>query len=254
MLKNRKENENKDEMVNLNELIKVEMNFLNANMFFKYQVDLHLDLDESLPQVSGVYSHFSQAFMNIVQNALDAMYETTEKKLDIRTRHDEQAVFIDIVDTGCGIPESVRDKVFNLFFTTKPAAMERKGNEPFGTGLGLSSAHYFIRQYGGDIGIQSEAGQGTTVTVRIPHIQKKKELSRTRILVVDDSNTVLDVVVKICQDMGMEVFSATNGKKGLTLYNKWKPQIVISDLCMPELSGTEMMSQIRKSNPNPRSG
>ena len=90
------------------------------------------------------------------------------------------------------------------------------------------------------------------MTVRIPYTQKKKEPSRTRVLVVDDSNTVLDVVVKICQDMGMEVFSATNGKRGLTLYNKWKPQIVISDLCMPELSGTEMMSQIRKSNPNQR--
>ena len=250
MLKSRKDHENKEEILNLNDLIKIELEFLSANMFFKHRVKKKIYLDKNLPSVSGVYAHFSQAVVNIIQNSLDAMYNVNEKALTIRTRHDDQYVYIDIGDTGCGIPEKIQDKVFEVFFTTKPLVTERKGEEPFGTGLGLSTANYFIRQYGGKISLESEAGKGTTVTIQVPYVQKKKSVPR--VLVVDDSESMVDIVTQICDSMGIESYGATDGEKALELYRKWKPDVIVSDLCMAGLSGPEMMTEIRKSDPSQR--
>jgi len=252
MLKSRRDHENKEEMLNLNDLIKIELEFLSANMFFKHRVKKKIHLDKNLPSVSGVYAHFSQAIVNIIQNSLDAMYNVKKKVLTINTRHDDQYIYIDISDTGCGIPEEIQDKVFEVFFTTKPLATERKGEEPFGTGLGLSTANYFIRQYGGKISIESEVGKGTTVTIQIPHVHKKKSKSTPRVLVVDDSESMVDIVTQICDSMGIETYGATDGEKALELYRKWKPDVVVSDLCMAGLSGPEMMTEIRKLNPSQR--
>lgn len=252
MLKNRKDHENKEEILNLNDLIRVELEFLNANMFFKHNIKEKVSLDKNLPLVSGVYAHFSQAIINIVQNALDSMYNTQEKKLTIRTRHDDQYIFVDIGDTGSGISEEIRDRVFDIFFTTKPAANKRKGHEPFGTGLGLSSANFYIRQYGGTIDISSQVGKGTMVTIKVPHIHKRKLHSIHRVLIVDDSDAMVNVLTEACQDMGIEAYGVTNGEKAFELYNKLKPTVVVSDLCMPGLTGTEMMSEIRRINPSQR--
>ena len=155
-LKSRKDHQKKEELLNLNTVLTIELEFLASNMFFKHQVTKEIDLDENLPPVFGLYAHFSQAITNIIQNALDAMYDAEEKVLKVQTRHDEKYVYIEIKDSGHGIPEEIREKVFEVFFTTKPTSQDRKGNEPFGTGLGLASANYFIRQYGGKIEVQSD--------------------------------------------------------------------------------------------------
>jgi PAS domain S-box-containing protein len=173
MLKSRKGHENLEEYLNLNDLLKIELEFLSANMFYKHRVTKKIDLDKNLPAIRGIYGHFSQAIMNIVQNALDAMYESRERVLKIQTRHDDKNLYVEICDTGCGIPEEIQDKVFDIFFTTKPTSVDRKGDEPHGTGLGLSSANFFIQKYEGRIELKSSASKGTKVTIKIPYNQKK---------------------------------------------------------------------------------
>ena len=251
-LKSRKDHQKKEEILNLNTVLTIELEFLAANMFFKHQVTKEIDLDEHLPPVYGLYAHFSQAVTNIIQNALDAMYDSEDKRLHVHTRHDEKYVYIEISDTGSGIPEEIREKVFEVFFTTKPTSLERKGSEPFGTGLGLASANYFIRQYGGKIDIQSEVGEGTIVTIRVPHTEPKKDGAMQRILLVDDSNTLLDILVQVCEEMDLEVYAAMDGEKALELYQKRNPDLIVTDLCMPGLTGPEMMSRIREWNPKQR--
>jgi CheY-like chemotaxis protein len=142
--------------------------------------------------------------------------------------------------------------VFEVFFTTKPSSLEREGSEPVGTGLGLASANYFVRQYGGRIDIQSELEKGTTVSIRIPHTEPKKDGSMHRILLVDDSNTLLDILVQVCEEMDLEVYAAMDGEKALELYQKRNPDLIVTDLCMPGLTGPEMMSRIRECNPKQR--
>ena len=173
MLKSRKGYENREEYLNLNDLLKIELEFLSANMFYKHRVTKKIDLDKNPPAIKGVYGHFSQAIMNIIQNALDAMYESRERVLKIQTRHDDENLYVEICDTGCGIPEKIQDKVFDIFFTSKPTSVDRKGDEPHGTGLGLSSANFFIQKYGGRIELKSNTSKGTTVTIKVPYKKKK---------------------------------------------------------------------------------
>jgi two-component system NtrC family sensor kinase len=252
MLKSRKGHESKEKILNLNDLLRIELEFLSANMFFKHRVKSVVEYDDDLPLIRGVYAHFSQTIMNVIQNALDAMHESSEKQLTVRTRHDDQYIFIDVIDTGCGIPGEIRDKVFDVFFTTKPTSMEKKGNEPYGTGLGLSTANYFMHQYGGTIEIASKKGEGTAVSIKVPHAKKKTWSSRHRVLIVDDSDSMVDILTQVCHTMGIEAFGTNDGDKGLKLYEKIKPHVVVSDLCIPGLMGSEMMSHIRRSNPDQR--
>jgi PAS domain S-box-containing protein len=252
MLKSRKDHENKDEIININDLLHIELEFLSANMFYKYRVETQIELDEQLPSVSGVYSHFSQVIMNVIQNALDAMHATVQRKMTIRTRHDKESIYIDVVDTGSGILEKDLDSIFNVFFTTKPSLNERTGEEPFGTGLGLSNANYFVHQYGGEITVRSKAGEGTEVTIRYPHLERQGEDKKSCVLVVDDSEAFVDVVTRICQESGIKAFGVTSGAKALDLYKKCKPHVVITDLFMPGLTGPELVAKIRKINPGQR--
>lgn len=252
MLKSRKGHESKEKILNLNDLLRIELEFLSANMFYKHRVKSIVEYDDDLPLIRGVYAHFSQTIMNVIQNALDAMHESSNKQLTVRTRHDDRYIFIEVVDTGCGIPEDVQDKVFDVFFTTKPTSTEKRGNEPYGTGLGLSTANYFMHQYGGTIEIASKMGEGTAVTIQVPHAKKKTWSSRHRVLIVDDSDSMVDILTHVCHTMGIEAFGTNDGEKGLKLYEKIKPHVVVSDLCIPGLTGSEMMAQIRRSNPTQR--
>jgi len=251
MLKSRKDHQKSQEVINLNDLLRIELQFLAANMYFKHKVKKEVDLDPSLPSITGIYSHFSQALLNIIQNALDAMYSASVKILTIKTRHDDTSIFIDISDTGGGIPQDVLSHVFDDFFTTKPSTVDRKGDEPTGTGLGLGSASQNIREYGGRIDIQSSVGEGTTVTVTVPCNQtKQRRAGRHRILIVDDSDTMVGLLSRMCEDFGAEAYGVTDGEKALEIFQRVKPHLVVSDMLMPGFTGPELMGQIRKIQPD----
>ncbi|MCK5145310.1 PAS domain S-box protein [bacterium] len=248
MLKSRKDHQKSEEVINLNDLLKIELQFLSANMYFKHKVKKVVDLDPTLPSIRGVYSHFSQALLNIIQNALDAMYTSKKKTLSIKTYHDESSIFIEITDTGCGIPDEIIDQVFDDFFTTKPSTVDRKGDEPTGTGLGLGSTNQNIRQYGGRIDIQSGGHKGTKVTVIIPCWRSKHISIGMRVLIVDDSDTMVGMLSRMCEDFGAEVYGVTDGEKALDVYQRIKPDLIVTDMLMPGLTGPELMSQIREFN------
>lgn len=168
MYKSRQEQTPERQLLDLNHLLIQELSFLEADLDFKHKVEKEYDFADSLPQIEGVYSDFSQSLLNIIRNALDAMYASKRKKLTVRTWSDEEFIYIEIGDTGCGISEENLSKIFDPFFTTKPLAGRQKEGEPSGTGLGLSSCYQLLRPYGAVISAKSELGEGTTFTVRIP--------------------------------------------------------------------------------------
>jgi len=96
------------------------------------------------------------------------MHDSEEKKLTVRTGLEDGFIRIVISDTGCGIPKEHTPKLFSPFFTTKPMSGEQRGDEPTGTGLGLSSAYQLLSKYRAKIEAESEVGVGTTFTVKIP--------------------------------------------------------------------------------------
>jgi histidine kinase len=129
------------------------------------KVELHLDAE--LPPIRGDSNRLEQIFLNLIMNARDAMDakeelagKGVEKILEIASFRENDEVVVTISDTGLGMSEEVKEKIFEPFFTTKPVGK--------GTGLGLSISFGIIRDYDGNIDLESVEGQGTTFRIRFP--------------------------------------------------------------------------------------
>lgn len=156
--------------IDISDLLKNEITFLNANQFFKYEVEKKIELSTNLPTIKGVYSDFSQAIMNIIYNALDAIMESERKELLIRSSFDEEqnAIHVEIADSGPGIPAEIQQNIFTPFYTTKQKNSNASHEIASGSGLGLSSSMALLEPYGGIIEFSTEEGKGTIFTIRIP--------------------------------------------------------------------------------------
>jgi len=126
-------------------------------------IDLVKDIDESLPMVMVDADQIRQVFINIILNAQQAMSEGG--RLNIWTKDEREFVEVEFADTGCGIPKSVLNKIFDPLFTTKAK----------GIGLGLSLCKSILERHGGDIWVESKVGYGTTFTVSLPTQEMAKE-------------------------------------------------------------------------------
>jgi two-component system NtrC family sensor kinase len=120
------------------------------------QVETHLE--EGLPEIMASTNQMRQVFLNMVQNAKEAMPKGGT--LTVRTERKEKKVLIRIQDTGVGIPDEIRNKIFEAFFTTKQKVK--------GVGLGLSVCYGIIKDHGGAIRVESEEGRGSIFTVSLP--------------------------------------------------------------------------------------
>lgn len=119
---------------------------------------------EQVPLIVCDLGHISQVVLNLVTNARDAM-KPQGGRLTIILGERRGAIELSVRDTGSGIPENIRDKIFEPFMTTKGAL---GGSQTPGTGLGLSVSYGIVREHGGTITVASEVGKGTTMTVRLP--------------------------------------------------------------------------------------
>jgi PAS domain S-box-containing protein len=175
LLKSRNERESQPQDLVIEDIIRTELRFLEANLFFKHNIKTELDLDPDSPAVFGVYIDFAQVIGNLLRNAIDAMHKSPQRVLSVRTRATGRHLVMQISDTGCGISEEARENLFRPFFTTKPKASEAANNGPVGTGLGLSTSRNILSRYGADISVESEPGRGATFTVTIPLNRKPSE-------------------------------------------------------------------------------
>ncbi len=133
-------------------------------------VDIKLDLDETIGLITLNAEDFSRVILNLIKNAFDAMRDKIsmvgsdyKAKLEIRTKNLPNRVLVDVEDNGPGVPEGLRDKLLMPFFTTK------KGTE--GTGLGLSITHDIIKSHRGTLEIESTVGQFTRFRIELPNIK-----------------------------------------------------------------------------------
>ena len=138
-----------------------------ARSEWKYVADLETDLDANLPRVCCVVDQINQVVLNLIVNAAHAISEVAadaaglKGHITIRTRQEGDCVEITISDTGAGIPEDIRARVFEPFFSTKEVGK--------GSGQGLALAHTIIvKEHGGRIWFDSERGRGTTFFIRLP--------------------------------------------------------------------------------------
>ena len=165
LMNSREENTIKVNDIDLNELLKNQIEMMRTNRFFKHQVQTKLDL-QPIPLFKGVYAHFSQSLGNLIKNAVEAMYHTKNKTLTIQTAVKKGQIRITISDTGCGMAPETIPKIFDPFFTTKP--LSSADDEPTGTGIGLASSKEMIEAYGGTIAVESQLGAGSRFLISLP--------------------------------------------------------------------------------------
>ncbi|MDX8407351.1 MAG: response regulator, partial [Mariprofundaceae bacterium] len=157
-------------------------------------------------------------------------------------------------DNGEGIPEEIQKHIFEPFFTTREVGQ--------GTGLGLPMVYGYVRQLGGCIHVNSEVGRGTRIDIYIP--RKEDDINANEhsgeiirghgetILVVDDESAFREAACEVLEGLGYQYIAATSGQQGVEKFKQQQAEIrlVIMDVVMPGLNGTQAAERIRAINPD----
>ena len=193
----------------------------------------------------GSASELREVFVNLIVNAVDAMPEGG--KLDVSSERENGHLRLKFADSGTGMPEDVRQKIFEPFFSTKGA---------HGTGLGLSVSYSIIERHEGTISVASEPGRGTVFTINLTAYDAERvedsetnplpEQNSISILVVDDEEFVRETLADMLEAMGHRVVIAESGQQAIQRLGEGDFELVFSDLAMPEMDGWETAREIRK--------
>ena len=212
-----------------------------------------------IPLVSGDVAELRHALTSIAVNGLDAM--PTGGALTFSTGAEGQRVFCRVVDTGVGMSNGVRAQIFDPFFTTKREK---------GPGFGLGGVYAIVDRNGGEITVESEVGKGTTFTIWLPTAQSSEILPepasamptavktatrrtsspRARILVVDDSEEVREVLRELLTGQGHMVVTCADGESGLAALETGQFDLAMVDLGLPGISGVEVATQLKHRFPD----
>jgi signal transduction histidine kinase/ActR/RegA family two-component response regulator len=194
--------------------------------------------------VKGDAAALREVFLNLTNNALDSMPQGG--KLLIKTTAEKGKVYIFFSDTGAGISEDLREKIFEPFFSTK-------GDK--GHGLGLSIAAEIIIQHQGRIYVDSIPQKGSIFMVELPAVIDKPLQNSTRItlddsmdykiLLVDDEKTVGETLAEMLKEEGCEVQLRSNPLEAAQIIEKWPFDILLTDLSMPGLNGLELAKRVK---------
>lgn len=238
--------------------------------FLGEDVQLEISLSDDTAEIRMEPGKFEQMIMNLVLNARDAM--PRGGKLTIATRvvqlEPEDVVLlptlkpgayvaISVADTGHGIPEDILPRIFEPFFTTR----EKRP----GAGLGLTVVQAIVRQSQGAVQVRSQVGQGTTVEIYLPSLIAEPRLSKgsapvgtgeietmhKHILVVEDEEALRNLFRRMLTELGYKVTLAADGTEALSLVEQGlKPDLILSDVVMPGISGPAMAARLEKSHPD----
>jgi two-component system, cell cycle sensor histidine kinase and response regulator CckA len=239
----------------------------SSDMFGRTKKEIRIlkKFSDDLRAVDVDRIQIEQVFLNLFVNAWQAMpnggelyletsnYSVVVYQSGISALQPGKYIKVSITDTGIGMDETIQSRVFEPFFTTKEMGT--------GTGLGLASAWGIIKNHGGTINVYSEKGKGTTFNIYLPASEKQTEEIKAApnevlkgsesILLIDDQDSIIDVGTAMLNTLGYTVFSANDGMKGLEIYknNKDKINLVILDMIMPVMSGSEIYDALKEINP-----
>jgi two-component system, cell cycle sensor histidine kinase and response regulator CckA len=254
--------------LNLNEVIKGVEKMLRQ--LINENIELTLELDEQIGPIKADSGHIWQVLMNLVVNARDAMLQggKLEIKTGVATRDDDYTqthpdvkpgdyVTLSVSDTGMGMTDEVKERLFEAFFTTK--------GEGKGTGLGLVTCQTIIRQSDGHIDVSSELGKGTTFKIYFPQVAKQtsvaletvQKISPVRggtetLLIVEDDPSLRHLAQGVLKGQGYDVLTAPNGQDALRVAREHQGtpiSLVITDVIMPRMGGKMMAEWLKVTIP-----
>jgi PAS domain S-box-containing protein len=250
-----------------------DLNFIihkTARMFGRTKKEIQIDLAglKATWPVNVDSGQIEQVLLNLYVNAWQAMPGGGELKLasgDVELNRQAVHPFgvkpgkyvqAAVIDTGIGMDENTRQKIFTPFFTTK-----ERGR---GTGLGLSSAYGIIKNHGGFFKVASRVGRGAQFRIFLPAGQGVAEMQPAAhrepvqgtgtILVVDDEKFITEITREWLAELGYQVIEAPSGSAAVTIYQEHQPGIdlVILDVVMPGMDGGETLDKLRAIDPDVR--
>jgi two-component system cell cycle sensor histidine kinase/response regulator CckA len=255
-------------VLDLNEVVKDLHNMLRR--LIDENIELTIVPGKQTGRIMADSGQVGQVLMNLIVNARDAMpnggklsVETANVTLDENFARFHAGVtagdyvMLSVTDTGTGMTDEVKARIFEAFFTTKP-----KGK---GTGLGLATCETIVKQCGGYIEVKSEWGKGTAFKVYFPRVEQPvataappaREESLVggteTVLVVEDEPSLRDLACNFLESLGYHVLSAHNGEEGLRMARECKDEpirLVITDVIMPQMSGKVMAEWLKEVYPD----
>lgn len=251
--------------LDLSDLVREMIRILDVSIGKRAQ--LELKLTPRLPAIEGDAAQIRQIIMNIIMNASEAI-TNQGGTITVRTRVEDFAanalhdpfqhplpggryVLLEVTDTGCGMDEKTRARLFDPFFSTKFT----------GRGLGMSAVLGIVRAHRGCISVQSAPGVGTTVRLAFPaappsaaapaedaQVTPDHHDRGGTILLMDDEEVVREIASMMIERLGYTVLAAADGVEGLALLDQHQGEIigVVLDLTMPNMDGAETYRQIRE--------
>jgi len=245
---------------------------LLKNQLMASRIELTLEAEPGLPEVEVHANQIKQVFVNIINNAAQAIAGTRASggRIDILAKCQPDGIAVSVSDNGPGIPEAVAQRVFEPFFSTK--------SEGEGTGLGLSICHGIVKEHGGSMNVDpGGGGRGATFTVELPAgvrpglagsaaaggggagLPRERAAAvprpsgepgeRLRVLVVDDEPHILHYMQATLESWGHEVVLARDGSQALKRALIQPFDLIICDLRMPRLGGREMFQTLARMHP-----
>ena len=232
---------------------------------FPKSIEINVAIEKDLPEILADPTQMQQIIINLAVNARDALpdgegkirisaHKFTMQSAQLSDKPEAKAgeyVCLKISDNGTGIPDGIKEKVFEPFFSTKP-----KGK---GTGMGLAMVYGAVRNLGGFVQLQSEVNKGTTFSLYFPvrtieedeSVEAQNSMTLEgdeRILVVDDEEMVRNFCQLALERYGYRVTLAENGKKAIEIFEAADQpfDLVVLDMIMPVLDGVKTYKKIRK--------
>jgi PAS domain S-box-containing protein len=240
----------RQEELDLNELVKGTVKLLTR--LLRENIELVFEPSSGGLPLMADRGQIEQVVMNLAVNACDAMPQGG--KLSLVTGLDAGSAWLEVSDTGEGIPEDIRDQLFEPFFTTKARGK--------GTGLGLSVVHGIVNRLGGRIDLDSHVGQGTSIRVTFPAItatghtvhraapgEQLADGGGERVLVVEDDPAVRDSLKEILGVLGYQVTTVGSREELDRLPDDSEYDLLLSDYVLPDGSGTEIADELREKWP-----
>ena len=215
-------------------------------------IEVTLDLAGNVPPVLADADQLHQVFMNLIINAQQALQDQPRRrKLTLTSRYDSgaNAIRITIADNGPGIPDAVRNRIFEPYFTTKPLGK--------GTGVGLAVCLGIVEAHGGSLTVGGGEGLGTIFTIVLPagspdggSAEEAKPLNargaQRSALVVDDEVGVRETLAEILTSSGHRVVTAASGREALERMGEQRFDVILTDIRMPDLDGRALYREIER--------
>ncbi len=208
-------------------------------------IDIHIRTDiPDLPPAAIHESDLREILTNLIFNAVEAM--PSGGIITFKARQEDKWIVLEVSDTGTGMPESVKNRIFDPYYSTKGVS---------NSGLGLSVCMGLVSQANGSISVESEHNKGTTFTIRLPIAEteseekretQERDSSRLKILAIDDEAQIIELLTLMLNEAGHLVTGCSEPLDAIKLIEQEDFDLVLTDLGMPGISGWEIAEKAKE--------